>query len=325
MRIEICTTNEWSNNIWDSYIFSFNSVFRKDFEYNYFKRKYLKSTCGFSFHALLLSDNNQIVGGCTVIPFNYFGNKELFLFGQAVDVFIVENYRTDPLMLLKMYSQLKSLLHSNHVRVVLAVPNKIAYPYWKNIVKWKDLGDLNYWIFPIKLGNITNSKFCRALNGMSIIFAEFLIFLNNCVSFCTNSKSRDVNYEIEKSENFASYRYDESYEKIEKGDIQFIFKIYIEDGKVVAYLYDFNEKGNVTFKSLVKAVSYIKRFKDIDVVVFVGKLNFTQFLMLKVPKKMEPKRLPLVFDIISPGDYTVFSDIGNFRNWNYSLLNYDVR
>jgi hypothetical protein len=132
-------------------------------------------------------------------------------------------------------------------------------------------------------------------------------------------------YEIEKSKSFDSYRYDESYVKIKGGDIEFVFKIYVEDGKIVAYLYEFNENGAVTFKSLVKAVSFIKRFRDIDAVFFIGKLNLTQFLMFKVPKKVEPKRLPLVFDIISPEDHGVFSEINNIKNWNYSLLNYDVR
>ena len=325
MRLRVCSTNEWSTKMWDSYINNFNSVFGKDFKLDFFQRKYLKSSSGFSFHALLLSDNEEIVGGCTVIPLNYFCKKDKFIFGQAVDVFIVENYRTDPLMLLKMYSQLRSVLISNKVRVVLAVPNEIAYPYWKNVVKWKDIGDLKYWIFPVKLGNLTNSKFSRALNAISIAFAEVSLIFNSWVSFLTNSKRGSVYYEIEKSKSFDSYRYDESYVKIKGGDIEFVFKIYVEDGKIVAYLYEFNENGAVTFKSLVKAVSFIKRFRDIDAVFFIGKLNLTQFLMFKVPKKVEPKRLPLVFDIISPEDHGVFSEINNIKNWNYSLLNYDVR
>ena len=58
------------------------------------------------------------------------------LIGQAVDVFILEDFRTDPLMLKKMYSKLKELLIANNILAVLAVPNAVAFPYWINVVKF---------------------------------------------------------------------------------------------------------------------------------------------------------------------------------------------
>ena len=100
----------------------------------------------------------------------YNKNEHIIKIGQAVDVFILKNFRKDPLMLSKMYSNLKDLLIANSIIAVMAVPNSIAFPYWINIVKWKYLGNLKYWIIPIKF--------------LHNIFTAIFTFDKNDISFC---------------------------------------------------------------------------------------------------------------------------------------------
>ena len=52
-------------------------------------------------------------------------------------------------------------------------------------------------------------------------------------------------------------------------------------------------------------------------------MGLFQLLFIKVPKRLEPKKLPLMCDVLIPNDK--FSDIYDINNWDFGLLNYDVR
>ena len=133
IKIKVCKTNEWSKIEWKSYCRSFNIVFNKKFPMSFFKHKYTSNDKGYIYHSLLISKNKEIVGACSVIPLDYKRKNNKIKIGQAVDVFILEKFRLDPLMLLKMYNKLKSILIKENVKAVLAVPNSTAYTYWKKM------------------------------------------------------------------------------------------------------------------------------------------------------------------------------------------------
>ena len=126
MEIKVCETSIWSDDEWKSYLTSFNIVFGKSFTADYFKHKYLSSCDKSSYHALLLNDVKEVVGGCTVIPYQYYKSTQIIKIGLAVDVFIREEYREDPLMLRRMYKQLTKLLIEKSIIAVMAVPNATA-------------------------------------------------------------------------------------------------------------------------------------------------------------------------------------------------------
>ena len=153
MNIEIKRTTELNSNEWEIYTSSFNQVFNKIFTIDDFKQKYLTTIDGLSYHSLLMQDE-LIVGGCTVIPFEYFIKNTIVRVGLAVDVFILDTYRSHPMILYQMYNKLKKSLTPNKIEIVIAVPNDTAFSYWKNIIKWKEVGLLNYNVLPVKLGNV---------------------------------------------------------------------------------------------------------------------------------------------------------------------------
>jgi hypothetical protein len=290
---------------------------------NHFKEKYLNVLDKSSYHALLLDEAKNVVGGLSVMPFKYKNDLEMIRLGQAVDSFIVEKYRSDPLMLRKMYVQLKKLLIINDIKAVLSVPNETSYPYWKKIVKWKDVGDLNYWILPIRISNIINKG--SFLNSLSLLFVHIWLGFNYIIMFVANNKEKRSNYELVLDDNFYQNRYTNEYTKITLKDIVFYFRIYDEEGVKTAYLMDAKQNNIFTFKAFYKAVSYISRKTNTDLILFVGSLKLFQTILIKVPKKYEPKRLPLTCHILNKDEIDQFSNMFELESWNYGLINFDVR
>ncbi len=323
MEIKVCTTSEWNENEWWSYCKNFNLAFQSDSDIEKFKHSYLTTIDGHSYHALLINDNLDIVGSCTVIPLLYKKNKENIKIGQAVGVFILEEYRSDPLMLRKMYHKLKDLLIRNGVVAVLAVPNSTSYSYWRNIVKWQDVGDLTYWALPIRVGNIINKW--KFLNFISLTLSYLSLKIGNFLSLLMNNSQKKYKYEICKDEIFYKYRYSSAYKTIIIGKYHFIYILYNEKGIKTAYLLESYENGNTTFKSIHKGVSYINKNNNVDIILYIGPLKLFQTVLLKVPKKIHPKRLPLTCDILLNDNKEYYSDMLEFSNWNFGLLNYDVR
>lgn len=323
MEIKICTTNMLSTSEWLSYLLNFNALFATNHNISYFKHKYNTVVDGHSYHALLLNDNHDIVGGCTVMPYNYKKKSEEVKLGQAVDVFICEEYRTDPLMLKRMYSELKKILIINGIISVIAVPNDTAYPYWKNIVKWKDIGDLSYWVLPLRLGNIIKKN--KFLNIISLILIRVFVFINKVLSLIFNKRERKSVYEIKFDKIFINNRFSKDHIKVLQKDIAFYFRLVKEDGIQTAYLIYAKQNNRVSFKSLIKSVSYIIKNTDADLILYVGPLKLFQTLFIKVPRKFEPKKLPLTCDILEEYNRVKYADMLEFKNWNFGLLNYDVR
>lgn len=323
MQIKICKTYDFSNKEWLSYITSFNNVFNLNRDLNYFKKKYKSEADGYSLHALLLNDNLDVVGGCTIIPVFYNRNNNIIKIGQTVDVFILEKYRTDPLMLKRMYSKLKNLLIENNLVAVLAVPNEISFSYWINIVKWEVVGDLTYWAIPIKLSSIIKKP--KIYNVISVIYLKVLLPLNSIFSFIYNKSQRRSNYELVESDNFLNYRFNNNYQKIKKNNITFYFRLYNENNIKTAYLFHAKENNKLTFRSLLTATKYIIKNTDSKLILFIGQIKLFQFLYFKVPKRYQPKRLPLTCDILDKNNKDLYSDMYKLDSWDFGLKNYDVR
>ena len=148
MQIVFRTTTQITTDEWESYALAFMQVFEKEYTIDFFQNKYQLTVDKDAYHVFLKEDDS-IVGACTVIPFIYDIERKTIRCGLAVDVFILPEYRTDPMALYRMYKILKKELIQKEIAIVIAVPNEMAYPYWKNVVKWKDIGFLNYYAFII--------------------------------------------------------------------------------------------------------------------------------------------------------------------------------
>jgi len=317
LKIITIKTCNWNDSYWKSFTQNYNNIFDKNFTIDFFKNKYKSSSMGFSFHSLLINDLNEVVGACTVMPYLYSRNSETLNLGQAVDVFIVEKYRSNPMMLRDMYLELKEQLLLNEIICVLAVPNKNVFKYWTNVVKWKHIGNLNYWVHPIKIGSALNTS--KFLDKLSLLFSAFLGFLN-CI-FCKilyDNKNHNT-YKIIQNDEFLKMRFNNKYKKSEIG----FFKIYKEKEVEVAYVFPTSNEPSLI--NLVKSIKIIREKTNAHLVFYVGTFNRFKYFLLRIPKKLEPQELPLTCDILDKKNLLKYADMLEIKNWDFSLTNFDVR
>ncbi|MCX6232318.1 MAG: hypothetical protein NTZ33_12340 [Bacteroidetes bacterium] len=322
MQTEIRLTSEITNLEWECYSTAFNQVFEKDFTINYFKHKYFNTVDSHSYHVFLESEDG-IAGAITVIPFEYLFDNEIKRVGLAVDVFILPDYRTDPLALFKMYKVLKDQLIQREIVMVIAVPNDMAYPYWKNVVKWNDIGLLTYHALPVKFGS-AKTKFLYLLNPLRFCYTWLMIFISY-FAFSTEKQSR---IKINRNKKVIEKQRYNNKEHIKHNTKKYFFsyRIQNEDSVNTCFLIDFYNKKKAAkdTASLAKAIKRIILFEKVEIIVFIGRLSFFQLLLIKVPLKLEPKHLYLTADILIP-DSIDKELVFNINNWDFGLFNYDVR
>ena len=321
MQIVFRTTSQITASEWESYTLAFNQVFKKEYTIDFFQNKYLLTVDKDSYHVFLKEDNS-IVGACSVIPYIYDIERKTIRCGLAVDVFILPEFRTDPMALYRMYKLLKSELILKEIVLVMAIPNDMAYPYWKNVVKWKDVGILNYYALPLKAGNLTG-KFKVILNPLSYFYTKMMLFLSQFIVSTERKSKIKINRNnkiIEKQ------RYTDEHVQLRMGNTFASYRIVNEEGINTCYLIDFYNirKACKDALSLYKAIETILFTENVDLIVFVGKLKFFQLLLLKVPFRFEPKHLYLMTDILIPEKLNT-TLLDEFRNWDFGLFNYDVR
>ena len=322
MEIKVCKTIEWTEQEWQTYAFGFNEVFHLSASVDFFKDKYLSVHNGYALHSLLLNDDGEVGGGITVMPCVYTCGDAEFLNGLAVDVFIRESFRIDPLMLRRMYKKLRPLLEAEGVRAVTAVPNATAYPYWKNVVKWKDVGDVNYWALPLRAGNVLG-KLRALLNCGSLVFS-YCVYALSALTTLFSGKQKTYEYSISMSDKYILHKFSSGlYTIVNDNGCRVVYRIVDEDGAKAAYIISATKDGLRSATAFRKAVGIILLKEKADIIIYVGKMGIFQTLLIKIPKKLEPKRLPLMFDVITPGE--MFSDAYDINKWDFGLLNYDVR
>ena len=192
INLVVKKTNELTNSQKLELCYLFNDVFFKNFLLDDFNTKFVKNIKNYSYHSLLLNDASKIVGCYSAIPYEYnFFGKNL-LFGLSVDTMIQEEYRGNPFTLKKLANAVYEEMKKDGVSFVFGFPNDNVYLVRKKILKWKDMGELKYYILPINIGAIKSKL--KGLNLLSKIYANSINKLVN-----SDFSTEKVTYEIEKS------------------------------------------------------------------------------------------------------------------------------
>lgn len=294
----------------------FEEVFEKPMTFELFEQKFAKNQSAFAYHGLMIEEE-KIVGCYSAIPYkyNYFG-KEI-IFALSVDTMIAETYRGNPFNLKKIANLVYDSLKADGIPFVFGFPNDNVYLVRKKILKWQDIGQLDFYILPINIGAIKSKL--ATLNILSRIVVGI-------VNVFTGSKSLDVKaFNIEKinDTSFQEARYDASYsiERL-KDDSYFTYKIYNEEGVWTAYIIDVYPLSKSNLENSVKKL-YAKEKNNIDLIMYVGNLDFSVKNLFKVPKKYRPKNVYMSGKILD--DSLVDERVFELKNWNVNLSNYDVR
>lgn len=328
MRIEIYKTCDIPFYYWKDIINGFNASFqRENTKVEQLKIGYESNFFGYSYHALYLTDDDKVVGFYTIIP-NYYTYKdnEKVKIGLGGTVFVLKEYRKNIFMFRDMYIALKAHCKKEDFIAILGVSNNNAYEYSIKILKKKYILSLPYYIFPKNAFNVLSDGKYSLLNFLSRIFVLLNLFSNYLLSYIYNPIESIAKYRILQNETYFSKRFqNKKYRTKNIGDFSFTYVIYKEDNIITIYLMHFAEKDKKSYRALVKAIYYIYIYEKFDLILYIGTMNLKQFLLLKVPRSFEPKNLPLTYSILDKNRMKIYDDMGFGENWDFSLLNLDVR
>ncbi|MBV8254341.1 MAG: hypothetical protein JO154_17210 [Chitinophaga sp.] len=301
----------------------FNRIFNKEFAVQDFQRKYTSGCLDYSFHALLIF-KNEVVGAFSVIPNQYTYRGDTILMGMGCDSLIHEEHRKDELMLKKLFDSVQPLLMEDNISFLISIPNQTAYPYWKYIVKWKDIGDLSYFVLPVKAGKLVAKKFASIINPINriIIWAAAWLIAPFFRPTSVAAQEPGSHVSLSRNQHFLRKRFpQDSYLHINSNGMTAFVRFYDEDGVNVAYIMDcipFSKK-NLDYAALYLARHYSGKA---DLIMYIGRLDFSPTFLYKIPKQKEPRRQPFLGKMVGKQDtpeYFVYD------NWDISLTDFDNR
>ena len=324
MEIKVYKTYEITEELWQKIADGFIESFERNVSPDRLRNSFCThNPLGYGYHAVAMAENGEVAGYNVFSPTFYKGNIKVVVSGST---YVRPQYRNESMFIfLNMMRSLRKVVISDGFNVEVGVPNNNSRDFAAKMLKLKYVGDLNYYILPCKISKCLNKPFLRFVDSFVPCILYFHLWVQKLWSSLFNTKEKEVKYEIESSEEYLKARFKGNYKHIKKGDIESYYCLYDEDGKNTAYLMDFREKGKRSSRSLNYAVRTIQSNEHPDAILFVGLLRLKQFSLFKVPKKFEPKPLSLTYYVLNNEDTERFSDMDDMSNWNFSLMNFDVR
>jgi hypothetical protein len=323
--LRVYKTFEIDDDLWQKITDGFNESFERNVAIESIRNGYCTANkLGYGYHAVDTDDETgEVRGFYTCSPSFYKHGLKIVLGGST---YVRKKYRKDVFITYDMEMALRETAKADGFDLLIGISNYNSIEYARKILKAKDVGSLSYYLLPRNLSRTLHKKGIRFADGLLRLLADSYILLHSILASICNHKEEEVDYSLELDDDFYNARFHgEKYKKYSKGDFFAYFTISNEDGARVAYLMDFRENGVRTKKALVKSVQYLARFENPDAILYVGMLNLRQHLLFKLPFSKEPKHFPLTYRILDKGNSTRFESINNPKNWDFSLMNFDVR
>ena len=315
------TTPEWQQ-IADG----FNEAFNRDKKAEELKKFYEATESGFSYHASAFAENGELAGHTTFAPMYYTtATGERILTCLSGGSYVKKEYRNDIFIFKDMYTALATAVKQDKATAVLGVPNKNSFKYFTKLLNASLLYHLPYYVLPLRLEKLIQNKAVAAVAPLLRFFIQCYLGMLQAVALIFNPKEKKTFFRLNYSKVAFSKRFDDKYTTIKKNKFQFTYRIYNEKNISTAYVFDFTEQGQRSFRSLVKCCWHIAFNEKADIIAFVGKLNLQQLVLLQLPNHKEPQRLPLTIDVLVEKGSPNFEALSNVSNWNFGLMNFDVR
>ena len=201
----------------------------------------------------------------------------------------------------------------------ISIPNQTAYPYWKYFGGWKDIGQLSYYIVPLRVSGLLGKY--KFLDALSFIALKTVVTLS-AVIFPFSKKNIEKAIHLKRDQNYLEQRYPSDYSIRELSDKSFfVYRVYNEDNIRTAYLFECFRLSQVNIANAIKQIIK-ERGKEIDIIMFVGKIDNPPFFFFKVPVKMEPRVQPFIGLSINS---TLDDDFFSIASWDVGLSNFDNR
>lgn len=281
-----------------------------------FKEKFLNTAKGYSYHSLMIA-NDQLVGAINYVPFHYVLNGKVQVIVLSVDMMVKDGYR-DLRDMSNMAKLAEMAVMNDGINFIFGFPNDNAHTTFVKLFKFKDIGKLQIYILPYRIGGI-KPKF-EALDSLSIMVAQLFVFFSNS---CRQKKV--VSFAIDKDRQLQEkYRlkwFDADYKVCHLKNFTFIYRIFIKDNVRTAFLVDIDKVSPFNIAAAIKHIIKADG-KNFDLIMYVGHLPFNPFPLIRVPRKLEPKNFFFIGKILD--SEKVDADVLNLNNWNINLLCYDL-
>jgi hypothetical protein len=310
------TTNQFSLDERKVFCKLFSQVFQKNMSDQQFDRKYLYTPLGYSHHGLMFVDGNM-VGAYNLIPYRYrcFGAERLF--GLSVDMMIDKEHRAGPFNVVEIAKLACEGAKQDGIDFLLGFPNENSYQFTKRLLKWRDIGELDFYILPINIGAIKPKL--RFLNTMSRAFARIFVHLprvHRCVT-------PDFNIEKVYDGCFEEHRYDNRHRILDCDGKKCVYRLCTEeDGIRVLYIIDVHPLTSETFRKVIRRV-YPIAAAHADLILYVGRLPFIPPGLIKVPRFKQPHRIMMCGKLLN--NQWMNEYVFAIENWNVNISNFDVR
>jgi len=294
----------------------FLRVFNKKMTKDTFDRKFFYTPKGYSYHGLMLHEKT-VVGATSAVPgrYKFFGEEHIF--SVSVDTMVDPKYRGGG-HFLKMINLVHQGLINDGIPFIFGFPNEHFYAFQKRLLKYTDIGELDYYVLPLNIGSVV-----RKLKPFNVLSRGLCKLATR---FCRIPDNSEAGHGIAKvvDKQFERHRYDASYSRIALGEAaECIYKIYEEEGGIrTLYIIDVVP---LTAASLARAVKQICRtaVKAVDIIIYVGKLPSKPAGLWKTPDSKKPQRIRMTGKILIPD--VIDSSVFEMNNWCVNISDFDVR
>lgn len=295
----------------------FERVFGQKRDVTTFRENYSNTPLGYSYHSILLSDDGEMVGFHSCMPFYYRKDGEQFMVALGIDSMVKKEHR-DFFNFHDMIIRCQKRLKEDGCVLRIGFPNDNSYPVLKKGLKHRDIGKLTTYCMIRNVGAVK-----QGLSRLNIL-SHCLSKLQYLCSFLSvGYKQYEFKYHKDRL-TFDKVRYKwfgGHYERVNVKGSDIVYKVELYNGVNTAFLLDVWPLSRSAFEAAVRHI-YRKERKKIDMIIYVGMLPFTPISLLTVPHRFEPKHFnftckPLVKDYFNDSLYDI-------RNWDVNLSSYDL-
>ena len=324
MEIKVFKTHEVSRELWAQIVEGFNICFPEhQRSVKQLVERYTAYPLGYSYHALYYEDG-KFAGFNSIIPTQYIVDGKDVLMGQSVDTYVLPEFRKDIYIFMELYNKLKKVCFEDGFIAFLGVPNQNSYQYSVKLLKCIEIFQLDYWILPVKIGNILGKM--KSLNLLTQIYSWMSISFNILLSSLLNFQEDERRIHLKEDDAFMSERLGaDKYINVADNKCRFSYTITEDEGIRCAYIMYAGDGKKRTYQALVKCASHILHHEDVDMMMFNGTMNMKQALLTRVPIKFQPRKLPFTVNFLKKEYKKEFSLLLDPSAWDFTLINLDVR
>ena len=305
----------------------FSASFAPDRDPAMFRRQFLGTPFGYSYHGLML-DGARIVGSYSAVPYRYRFDGRETVFLLSVDTVIEKDYRGDPWNLVRMSGPVYDAARADGIPFAFCFPNESIYLVRKKILQWRDIGRLSYYALPVSMRVKWPALSC--LDPLLRAGAGVAVRAGQAWAQHVAEGPRPVLVEKVTDAAFVAYRYSfyhrysgrgDGYVKVELPWGHFVYRRECIDGIDAAFLVDVYPLTAGHLADAVRRVFAAERNR-VSAILYIGNPPFRPRNLLKVPLRLEPKPVYMTGKILIDGavDDRVFA----LENWCVNLANYEA-